>query len=1444
MEFFNDVGGDPSRPSLFELVAQEQLRDLLQPALKYVLSVFAQRYPRYLLRVVNRHEEFYALVMLIVERHYLRTHAASFAENFYGLKRRRRPLYETERAKAAVGSSSGEGKLREQDLRHSLFFLVAVPYLRAKAQDYFEALGGGVDPSLFDENTIRSTLDAEDSLISRLRAAYRKIYPWLNMSFEVWLMCYNLAYLFDRTAFYRPWLSWIGVDLRRLGPEDTASGLPAHSNDVSDPVIHTARPKLILRSPRLLLESLKILLPTAIFFVKFLEWWYSPSSPARTVSAPPTGPPIPPPKLLKPHPQGVPFDNTKYGECPLCTGPIANATALPSGYVFCYRCVYKHVEENGKCPVTLTPAYVWQLRKILALVQIFTPHFVRAKLAKTRAQFGKQILAQQVPGWSPYYLDYKGLKKIVSSLTSGRPGTEAAALALGARPGADWHTAAAAAGATAQELPPGSPLIADLSIALLSASGKDEDRGPNFQAHKTAFFFKLERELEKINSFYLQKEAELKLRLETLLSKRMTAATRLLPNTEDSTPKDHVEWKAVEEGFRLLERDLAKLQILKKWDKRSKSTTKEMYLSRQVEVQPVFNRQLIGELSDIVAQCLLDLTDLTVGLSGEGSVVNDMILTHQIALERSSRMGPYHDLETNLQNAVKAKDERAIRELIRQSDTLHVQPGGKTHVTRILWKVIIDAPAPLADLILSCPSVPFDFQFIDDINGRTCLHEAAMTGELRLVNLCIAKEVQTDRADVYGRTALHYAAMNGHTAVCRRLIVVGLHPSSLDMDNYTPLMYAVLKGNTECVQILLDEGQADVGPPSAAHDLIPLSLACRVGHIEVVKLLLQHNAKSIPNTNGEYPVHIAAQEGQADICRMLINYEGWDTPDKNGHESCVRVLLELGSRAAFYAAWYGHPECPPPGRLPLDLELVPLLSVSPTAVLDNSAEIDLDMIPSLSLPPPIMPYRAYGHNFLDKTCLVHVSIGHPFSHVSKKDAAVHLSPRMMGGPTAQYPHASPLFKLVMTSRPDITSAPYSVSVPVRDERDCFTFQTASLDNMSLEFSIYPNFGTKTIGRAIALSSMLQGSTEVTFVLPILDHHLHVIGEVLFEVRIITPFKGVTLEIGGAVETYWKSLATPYTSSPLQQPSRMAQPFRTLGSAYTSPSNHSISGTNGHTITLSSLVGDYVHLTVQVTRDLHPVIFNNWKLPIAEFDLGVSDVTFAQLMAISTRAGYHADLARFKTATPSEWHHVLSGALFSLKDLMKVLPPSLGLYLDLAFSSSALRKRETLEHGHMLDLNSFVDSVLKAVYHSSPLQPRRRIVFGSFSPDICAALNWKQPNYPVFLASECGMRSSCPPSPTALRPEDVDDRRLSSISAAVDWAKTNNLLGVFLDADLLTKVPALIQGVKDMGLLLGVYGQREQTELLSRSTNPDTILVDAFLKEGVIAFLDHSPRGFS
>jgi hypothetical protein len=47
-------------------------------------------------------------------------------------------------------------------------------------------------------------------------------------------------------------------------------------------------------------------------------------------------------------------------------------------------------------------------------------------------------------------------------------------------------------------------------------------------------------------------------------------------------------------------------KILKKWDKRAKASTKEIYLSRQVEIQPVFNTDVLTHLQDRVASLLRD----------------------------------------------------------------------------------------------------------------------------------------------------------------------------------------------------------------------------------------------------------------------------------------------------------------------------------------------------------------------------------------------------------------------------------------------------------------------------------------------------------------------------------------------------------------------------------------------------------------------------------------------------------------------------------------------------------------------------------------------------------------------------------------------------------------------------------------------------------------------
>ncbi|KII95927.1 hypothetical protein PLICRDRAFT_99241 [Plicaturopsis crispa FD-325 SS-3] len=461
-----------------------------------------------------------------------------------------------------------------------------------------------------------------------------------------------------------------------------------------------------------------------------------------------------------------------------------------------------------------------------------------------------------------------------------------------------------------------------------------------------------------------------------------------------------------------------------------------------------------------------------------------------------------------------------------------------------------------------------------------------------------------------------------------------------------------------------------------------------------------------------------------------------------------------------------------------------------------SAQDDVDQIPSLSLPPPIMPHRVYGHNYLDKSYLIQITIGHSVPHdkaSSGRESAVRLHPRLTGTTANdQYLLPSTPLKLVMTS-PDANSAPYSIPLPQQEEKGFFSFQISSLDAVSLEFSICPRVGTKTLGRNICIPAAFQGiENSHPFVLPILDNRLHIIGEVSFEVNFVAPFNGVTLEVGGAVETYWKSMMLSHLGPRLGTPTRIlsSPPMSGIGSIHTSPSVHSVTGASGQTLTISSLSGDYLYLVVQVTRDLHPVIFSDWVLPETGFDLGVADVSLAQFEDLAKKLG--RELCDDSLSSIQDWRTAVRGSMVSLAHLMLVLPVNFGLSLELAYPSQTIVQRLSL--GRRLDLNLCVDAFLRTIYHTSSsagiLTTRRRLNFTSFSPDTCAALNWKQPNYPVFFSSHCGLENHGLLGPTAMDLKDDPDRRLFSLSAAVEFAKSNNLLGIFVNTDILVSASIL------------------------------------------------------
>lgn len=406
MEFLPTLqsGTDDLKPSLFELLSEQQLSALLPPSLRYLLAVATPRYPRYLLPILNSFDEVYALLMVVVERHFLRTYGGSFTENFYSLKRARVLRVrggEVPRAQiGAADSVRSASRLTSGDVWKNLLVLVGVPWAKRKLDESYDvhaAHAGLLGPG-YDANRGREGQGVKERLMRWYKWFLRNVYPSVNAAYYFSLLMFNMAYLFDGTKYHSPFLWMIGTRVRRLGAVDHAAieALTAGTAKSVGPARpgeggSIFSPRNLARSvqPRLL-SSLKILLPTSIFALKFLEWWHAsdfarqlsrkaaenielpppvlPSLPPSSVSLskqkaseardqasatagsksekqtpdkpPRTDPPISASTLLPILTVALPSSSTL---CPICTTPIVNPTASPTGYVYCYTCIHRWV---------------------------------------------------------------------------------------------------------------------------------------------------------------------------------------------------------------------------------------------------------------------------------------------------------------------------------------------------------------------------------------------------------------------------------------------------------------------------------------------------------------------------------------------------------------------------------------------------------------------------------------------------------------------------------------------------------------------------------------------------------------------------------------------------------------------------------------------------------------------------------------------------------------------------------------------------------------------------------------------------------------------------------------------------------------------------------------------------------------------------------------------
>jgi ankyrin repeat protein len=126
--------------------------------------------------------------------------------------------------------------------------------------------------------------------------------------------------------------------------------------------------------------------------------------------------------------------------------------------------------------------------------------------------------------------------------------------------------------------------------------------------------------------------------------------------------------------------------------------------------------------------------------------------------------------------------------------------------------------------------------------------------------------------------SLHDAASEGNIEKLRTLIEQGADVNAKDIDDLAPLHHAAWKGDKKCVELLLAKGAAvdirggkesllgifDIFVLVPAYILAPssnetpLHIAAQQGHLEVVKVLLDHGADiNAKRSDGETPLLLA-----------------------------------------------------------------------------------------------------------------------------------------------------------------------------------------------------------------------------------------------------------------------------------------------------------------------------------------------------------------------------------------------------------------------------------------------------------------------------------------------------------------------------------------------------------------------------------------------------------
>ncbi|KAK9764489.1 Glycerophosphocholine phosphodiesterase [Basidiobolus ranarum] len=1160
-------------------------------------------------------------------------------------------------------------------------------------------------------------------------------------------------------------------------------------------------------------------------------------------------------------------------------------------------------------------------------------------------KFGKTLLRIQVPEWSRNYISYKGLKQVIKKIK------------------------------------------------------KDRSSNPNFTVEDifTEFSYALDRELEKVNGFYLYKRAEMERRMAILNEKYRQI---LLNDSQSSLPEEENEIGASfndpEEESELLaslietRNHMHKIlrfgevnkqgffKILKKFDKKLSMNIKTSYLESKVELLPFACSPVLNDMLD-------KINDLVTHMKLRNEKNQQVKSTDETGKAIKSLISL--DVETQLKNALHENNGPQLLEILNQiKQNSSVKRYGedsyqyKKMATKLMYKICQLKAFDCLRVILE--NGLFDIESTKDVNERSLIHKLVINGGvlkskeeipfpespnrkpqqdyfsllkassyivrspllpptapsspkpidssddptlLSIIFEYLPKNILYKHPDIFGRHPLHYATLNGYPKITECLVNCLLDTDLFvngngfrddlwyDHEGFNPLFYAVINGHAEIVRMLIEGGHskstvadstAVVVPPIPSDHVFgsgvvqshlptkpanniylqnPLAIACKLGHDNVVKVLLEHDIDvNLADDDGETPLHLAARDGYSNCIKLLVglsNVTSENRIDGEGkHFDKRKVNLEArekfnGWTPLFLAAIEGH------------LEVIDLLV---KAGADKSAKDVNDWTPhehavyrghheaaklirtesadqitelSESLPKPnsesakdsitetiIQVDRAYGHRFLQNQSVIVITLG-------TNDTRVTVPPVELKNSDISLISMVPSTSLsLVISASHVEGEPAYVDLPVRTlAADPIMFYTKSVDDVVLKFDVVPTYGSskKIVGRATASvgslrsastrnRSSLGGSVSVPIVA---SDNLDVIGTVYFDFTIVKPFVHRNLVVGSQ-NTYWKSITTKVIG------------HRGLGA------NKKIAG-QGHLqvgentvlsfVTAASLGAEYIEFDVQLTRDHVPVIYHDWTITETGFDVPVNAITLKQFRGlrpdkVGLQFSNEDDKIRERKDAFREARH--RGRSKSFHIPRSHSPDGYGSIFSASPENMKGNGLGTIQ-APFATLEEVFTHVPKFIgFNIEVKYPMVDEVEGDMlwsNCDInefvdhvlaCVYDNVGERNiiFSSFHPDICLLLSLKQPNYPVFLLTDAGvtrmaDTRCNSIEDAVRFAKYAGLLGIVTISDPILEAPKLIRTIKETGLLLFTYGSLNNDVVhvkRQKQYGVDAVIVDSVL----------------